>query len=283
VLEESEIDDPEARGAVGHQALARLSATIAPENQRLLKSEVGARAIMDLSRWYDDQWQRAIEYKEQLIALLENSKFGGREYSPYEVYMKALYEYLKDDLDSDFAQPATRSAVELAEFQEDAVRKARRILAQYDGVIVADSVGLGKTWIGKKLLEDYAYHLRQKALVFCPASLRPLWENELRSAAISAYVITQERLGTEDFDMRAVADADVILVDEAHNFRNKRAGRYLQLENMRAAHGRRGRSGGRKKLILLTATPKNVVTGKPPLAGARPRRHPAQRRIAPGA
>src|SRR6266511_2601998 len=84
VLEESEIDDPEARGAVGHQALARLNANIAPENQRLLKSEVGARAIMDLSRWYDDQWQRAIEYKDQLIELLENSKFGGREYGPYE-------------------------------------------------------------------------------------------------------------------------------------------------------------------------------------------------------
>ncbi len=257
VLDESEIDDPEARGAVGHQALAQLNVELAPEQQRLLKSEVGARAIMELSRWYDEQWQRAIDYKAQLIELLENSKFGGREYSPYEVYMKALYEYLKDDLDGNVAQPATRSAVELAEFQEDAVRKARRILAQYDGVIVADSVGLGKTWIGKKLLEDYAYHLRQKALVICPASLKPMWENELRSASIAAYVITQERLGNEEFDMRAVADADVILVDEAHNFRNKRAGRYLQLENILAAHGRRGRSGGRKKLILLTATPIN--------------------------
>ncbi len=85
VLEESEIDDPEARGAVGHQAIAQLNVDIAPQNQRLLKSEVGARAIMDLSRWYDDQWRRAIDYKEQLIELLENSKFGGREYSPYEV------------------------------------------------------------------------------------------------------------------------------------------------------------------------------------------------------
>jgi superfamily II DNA or RNA helicase len=171
--------------------------------------------------------------------------------------MKALYEYFKDDLDSDFAQPSTRSAIDLAEFQEDAVRKARRILAQYDGVIVADSVGLGKTWIGKKLLEDYAYHRRQKALVICPASLRPMWENELRSAAISAYVITQERLAVDDFDPREVADVDVILVDEAHNFRNRRAKRYLQLENILAANGRRGRDGGRKKLILLTATPIN--------------------------
>ena len=117
----------------------------------------------------------------------------------------------------------TRSAVDLAEFLEDAVRKARRILAQYDGVIVADSVGLGKTWIGKKLLEDYAYHLRQKALVICPASLKPMWENELRSASISTYVVTQERLAVDDFDIREVADVDVILVDEAHNFRNRRA------------------------------------------------------------
>ncbi|MGH8068053.1 MAG: helicase-related protein [Candidatus Entotheonellia bacterium] len=218
---------------------------------------MGARAIMDLSRWYEEQWQRAIDCKEELIELLESSKFGGREYTPYEIYMKALYEYFKDDLDSDFAQPSTRSAIDLAEFQEDAVRKARRILAQYDGVIVADSVGLGKTWIGKKLLEDYAYHLRQKALVICPASLRPMWENELRSAAISAYVITQERLAGDDFDAREVADVDVILVDEAHNFRNKRAKRYLQLENILAANGRRGRDGGRKKLILLTATPIN--------------------------
>lgn len=171
--------------------------------------------------------------------------------------MKALYEYFKDDLDSDFTQPATRSAVDLAEFQEDAVRKARRILAQYDGVIVADSVGLGKTWIGKKLLEDYAYHQRQKALVICPASLKPMWENELKTASISAYVITQERLASEDFDLRGIADVDVILVDEAHNFRNKRAKRYMQLETILAANGRRGRDGGRKKLILLTATPIN--------------------------
>jgi phosphatidylserine/phosphatidylglycerophosphate/cardiolipin synthase-like enzyme len=55
VLEESEIGDPEARGAVSHQAIDRLDTKLAPEGQRLLKSEVGARAIMDLSRWYEEQ------------------------------------------------------------------------------------------------------------------------------------------------------------------------------------------------------------------------------------
>jgi SNF2 family DNA or RNA helicase len=257
LLEPDEIEDHEAGSHVQHQAGSSASGIVPAGQRQLIKSEVGARAILDLSKWYEAQWQWAVDYKDEFIALLENSKFGGREYTPYEIYMKALYEYFRDDLDTDIGAPGLRSAVELAEFQEDAVRKARRILARYDGVIIADSVGLGKTWIGKKLLEDTAYHQRQKAVVICPASLKRLWEEELRSASISAYVVTQERLGQEDFDGRDYADADVFLVDEAHNFRNRRAQRYQQLEQILAANGRRGRDGGRKKLILLTATPIN--------------------------
>src|SRR5262245_51700771 len=59
VLEASEIDDPEAQSAVSHHALSQLPTNIAPATQRLIKSEVGARAIMDLSRWYEEQWQLA--------------------------------------------------------------------------------------------------------------------------------------------------------------------------------------------------------------------------------
>lgn len=256
VLVPEEVEDAVAKREVAHRA-KREAERVAPEEERLLKSEVGARAIIDLAGWYEDQWQLAVDYKDQFVELLENSKFGGREYTPYEIYMKALYEYFRDDLDTDFAQAATRSAVDLAEFQEDAVRKARRILARYDGVIVADSVGLGKTWIGKKLLENYAYHMRQKALVICPASLKRMWEEELRSATIAATILTQERLGQDGFELRGLEDVDVILIDEAHNFRNRRTNRYESLETLLAANGRRGRDGARKKLILLTATPIN--------------------------
>jgi SNF2 family DNA or RNA helicase len=252
-----EVDDQAARSEVVHHKQLRPSANIAADNQLLLKSEVGARAILDLAVWFNGRWAEAADFKAELIALLEDSKFGGREYTPYEIYMKALYEYLRDDLAGDTGRGATRSAVELSEFQEDAVKKARRILARYDGVIIADSVGLGKTWIGKKLLEDYAYHLRQKALVICPASLRSMWQRELASATIAATVISQELLGQDNFDLRAYADVDIILVDEAHNFRNRHVKRYQMLETLLAANGRRGRDGGRKKLILLTATPIN--------------------------
>lgn len=145
--------------------------------------------------------------------------------------------------------------MDLAEFQEDAVKKARKILARYDGVMIADSVGLGKTWIGKKLLEDYAYHLRQKALVICPASLRPMWTQELGEATISAQILSQEEIGRPEFDPEPWMDADIILIDESHNFRNRNAQRYERLEAVIGGNAGRGRDGQRKKVILMTATP----------------------------
>ncbi len=132
------------------------------EAERVLAANVpGLLAIRDLSEWYERQWEVARDFKEQLLDLLDASKFGRKAYTPYQVYMKAIFEYFRDDLDAaEQGAASTRSAVELSEFQEDAVKKARKILARYDGVMIADSVGLGKTWIGKKLLEDYAYHQR---------------------------------------------------------------------------------------------------------------------------
>src|SRR5438477_3393473 len=228
-----------------------------PEDaRRLIKSEVGARAITDLMTWYERQWADAVDFKADLIELLDASKFGTKEYTPYEVYTKALYEYFKEELGAD-APELGRSAVDLAEFQEDAVRKARRILARYDGVLIADSVGLGKTWIGKKLLEDFAYHRRQKAVVVCPASLREMWQRELATATIAAQVVGMEELGRDTFDALPYGDADVILIDESHNFRNDNANRYLALDTMIQLNGGRGRDGEHKKVILLSATPIN--------------------------
>src|SRR6266568_2018573 len=219
----------------------------------------GVLAINELSTWYERQWEAARDFKEELIDLLDASKFGRKAYTPYQVYMKAIFEYFRDDLDTaDGSAASTRSVVELSEFQEDAVKKARKILARYDGVMIADSVGLGKTWIGKKLLEDYAYHQRYKALVICPAALQKMWRDELLSAGIAAHIITQEALGRDEFDTSDVQDADILLVDESHNFRNRGAQRYENLERILAANNRRGQvSGERKKLILLTATPIN--------------------------
>lgn len=258
VTSEADAVDPPARQAVEWVFDREPNPNIVASNQHLLKSEVGARAIMDLKAWFDRHWAQSDDFKERLIEILDASKFGAKKYEPWEVYLKALYEYFKDDLEKYQEAAGTRSAVELASFQEDAVHKARRILDRYHGVMVADSVGLGKTWIGKKLLEDYAYHLRLKALVVCPASLRAMWTRTLRESAIAAEVVSQESLATADFDPAAYGGFDVVLVDESHNFRNARSQRYEALDLLLSRNGGLGvKSQARKKVILLTATPIN--------------------------
>ncbi len=125
------------------------------EERRKLKSSVGAHAIAELDLWFEKQWQAAKDLKDlkaDLIELLDASKFGEKEYTPYQIYMKTLYEHLKDELSEDERQAFTRSTVELTEFQQDAVRKARKILSRYDGVTIADSVRLDAEAYGEKVI-----------------------------------------------------------------------------------------------------------------------------------
>ncbi|MBW2148823.1 MAG: helicase [Deltaproteobacteria bacterium] len=257
LLDNAEARDEDAASAVRWLTEEKPSVRITDTNRQLIKSEVGARAIIELENWFSRQWNEASDFKAELIDLLNRSKFGQEEYTPYQVYMKALYEQFLEDINSADVSHITRSAIELAQFQEDAVKKARKILARYNGVIISDSVGLGKTWIGKKLLEDYAYHMRQRALVVCPASLRDMWKRELGQAAIHSDYVSQEELGRETFEIESYTDCDVILIDESHNFRNKNSQRYGNLERIIGSNRGRGDQGAPKKIILLTATPIN--------------------------
>ena len=257
ILDDDEANDPEAQQAVRWLSEDKPSEGIKELNRKLIKSEVGARAIIELEKWFEKRWEASRDFKDELIELLDASKFGEKEYTPHQVYMKALFEYFKDELGDEIEQAGKKSVIELADFQKDAVKKARKILRIYDGVIVADPVGIGKTWIGKKLLEEYACHMRQKALIICPASLKKMWENELREATIPATILTQELLGRDDFEAEDYGDADFILIDESHNFRNRNSNRYGNLERLISMNGSRGRDGLKKQLVLLTATPIN--------------------------
>ncbi|MEA2008453.1 MAG: phospholipase D-like domain-containing protein, partial [Chloroflexota bacterium] len=66
--------------------------------RQAIKSEVGARAILELLDWYEARWGESQPYKDELIALLNESKFGDYEYTPCHIYLKTLYEYFKDEL-----------------------------------------------------------------------------------------------------------------------------------------------------------------------------------------
>lgn len=232
---------------VGSSNFTRAGLTQNSELNAVQKSTIIAKAYRE---WFERFWGQAEDYKEKLIDLLRKSKHGDYPWEPYWVYIKALYEYFRDELDTEGVDLFTSSKVELTEFQEEGHVKALKILNKYDGVMICDSVGLGKTYMGKKILEHYAYYQRKRAMVICPAQLRDMWRSELYDANIQADVHSQEELGQKDYPVERYQDVEVVLVDESHNFRNTVIERYKNLERILGA-------GPRKKLVLMTATPIN--------------------------
>ncbi|MDQ5823404.1 MAG: SNF2-related protein [Chloroflexota bacterium] len=187
--------------------------------------------------------------------MLEASKFGNRQWTPHEVFIKVLYEYFRERLTPEDASGG--STLDLATFQQEGLREAIRLLERHSGVLVADAVGLGKTFIGLGLLEHYLISQRRKGnvprgLVICPAQLRDtVWGPRLQEYQIAATVLSMEEVGRGDFPWRTYRNFDFVLVDESHNFRNPGTSRYRSLFKLLST-GKRT-----KRLALLTATPIN--------------------------
>ena len=219
-------------------------------NTELNMAQKQAAVAREFAAWFDRFWAEAEDYKTTLIELYTQAT---ALHSPYLIYIKALYEALADRLGSDLAPTDERpSPILLADFQHDGYLTAKGILEAYGGVLITDPVGYGKTYLALRLLDDYAYQLRQKALVVCPAQLRDIWwKPKLDVYRIHAHVESQERVSQRDFPLEDYADADLVIVDESHNFRNPSTNRYDNLSRLL-------RTGKRKKLVLMTATPINT-------------------------
>jgi superfamily II DNA or RNA helicase len=150
-----------------------------------------------------------------------------------------------------------RTTLELANFQHEGFERAVKLIEKHRGCIVADAVGLGKTFIGLRVLDYYLIKLRRpkyvpRALVICPAQLRDLvWTKRLDEFGIKADIVSQEELSRKTFDITKYRYHDIVLVDESHNFRNSGTGRYANIQKLLG-------TGKRDKIVLLlTATPIN--------------------------
>lgn len=210
--------------------------------------------------WFEKFWAQSFDFKETLITILEESKFG-KPRIPYDIYIKSLYELQKEDILSDLAaskEDFLQTKVDLTEFQEDAVKRAFSRLKKYNGILIADSVGLGKTWIAKRVIEEFGFFRRKNFLVICPAQLRDnLWVRELKDIGLSENIITQESLGREDFDFSKIyklEEAALIVIDESHNFRSPVSNRYEKLFTLIE---KATTAANIPKIMLLTATPIN--------------------------
>ena len=215
-------------------------------------------AAQDLrTNWFNKFWTDEsvdTDYKAKLIDTLNASKFGSKPYTPYQVFVKALYELFKEETE---IGGNDRTSLELAKFQQQGFERAVRMLERHNGCIVADAVGLGKTFIGLRLLDHYLIKDKRpgyvpRALVICPAQLRDLvWLKKLDEFGIKATVVFQEELGRKAFDVRQYSRFDMVVVDESHNFRNSGTNRYQNLQRLLGS-GKRN-----KRIVLLTATPIN--------------------------
>lgn len=222
-----------------------------------LASNVELNAILyqpsarkELKEWFNKRWEEADEAKDELLKILEDSKFG-YPIEPYKMYMKILYEYFRPRLE-DLEKGKGKDSVELTDFQRDAVFSALKIIEKYNGVIISDSTGLGKTHIGLSLLREFASVKRKKVLLLAPKQvIDAVWEPRLYDESIKTKNESIEKTGTSNFDpTEYVNDVDVILIDESHNYRTASTNRYNNLLKII--------SGGKKKIvILLTATPVN--------------------------
>ncbi|MDF5717425.1 MAG: helicase-related protein [Rhizonema sp. NSF051] len=207
--------------------------------------------------WFAEFWNHNsvdTDYKTKLIDSLNASKFGSKPYTPHQVFVKALYELFKDDTGP---EGSDRTSLELASFQQEGFERAVRLLERHRACIVADAVGLGKTFIGLRLLDHYLIKDKRpgyvpRAVVICPAQLRELvWLKKLDEFGIKADVISQEEISRKHFDVKRFSKYDLVLVDESHNFRNSATNRYRNLQKL-IGSGKRN-----KRVVLLTATPIN--------------------------
>ncbi len=236
-----------AVGIVGSSNFTGAGLTTNLELNAVLKQ---ASAVQELQKWFNRIWERSDDYKQQLLELL--TQFTDA-YTPYEIYIKVLYEAFKDKLQSALAeQDGQPSPIALADFQHEGYLAAREVLENYGGVLIADSVGLGKTFLALRLLDEYAYRPRETALVICPATLRDtVWRPLLETHAIPHRIESMEHISQSDCPVEELSRYKVVVVDESHNFRNDASNRWSNLARIMQA------GDSEKKLILLTATPVN--------------------------
>ena len=197
---------------------------------------------------FEELWKDSVDVGEKYIQTIEDKTWLNQNITPYQLYLKLLYEYFKDELnqsDEIFAKYLPAEFMRL-EYQEQAVLNAKKILEEYGGVFVSDVVGLGKTYIATML----AGQIDGRTLVIAPPMLLEKdnpgsWRNAFSDFRIHADFESIGKL--DDILDRGTEKYQNIIIDEAHRFRTETNMTYEKLAEIC-----RG-----KKIILVTATPYN--------------------------
>lgn len=233
---------------------------------------------------FESYWEDDEHFRDVTEEVLENLTLAHKEHSPEFLYYVMLYhifsEFLEDinqdQLPNEHVQyKQTKIWNMLYDFQKDAVKSLIAKLERYNGCILADSVGLGKTFTALAVMTYYAYR-GKRILVLCPKKLEHNWNmyrhdyvnNPIYDRYLQYDVLYHTDLSRDKGESNGIDLAlnrwdtyDLVVIDESHNFRNGgssdadledgRENRYSRLMNKII------KSGVPTKVLMLSATPVN--------------------------
>ena len=238
---------------------------------------------------FNEQWDNEEKFADVTNTVLEYIETVYQENSPEYIYFIALYNIFHEFLDdiSEDVLPNERTGFKssivwnkLYNFQKDAVLAIINKLEKYNGCILADSVGLGKTFTALAVIKYYE-NRNKSVLVLCPKKLNDNWQtfranyknnpiagDRLRYDILFHSDLSRDRGISNGLDLEHInwGNYDLIVIDESHNFRNggnvdekeledddepRKENRYQRLMN------RVIRSGVKTKVLMLSATPVN--------------------------
>lgn len=191
---------------------------------------------------FEELWKIGVEVSGDYVETVGKKTWLNDEISPYELYLKFLYEYFREKInyDQELFSELPRGYLDL-EYQREAVADALIKIKEHNGVFLSDVVGLGKTYISALI----AKKLGGRSLVICPPVLKEYWEDTLREFGVVAKVESHGKL--DEILAKGVDDFSQVFIDEAHRFRNEITQGFEVLHQICAG----------KKVILVTATPLN--------------------------
>jgi hypothetical protein len=235
-----------------------------------LNVQISGPEVGLLQDWYERFWEEAEDVTPDILRVIERHI---KQHSPFDIWLKAIDEYFRGrDLEPDVWDTEKSGVFNyLDKYQQDAYRNLMPIAKRYGGAFLCDGVGLGKTYVGLMLIERLVFKEKKQVVLFAPKAAREdVWEPVLQqylSDVFSGFVNLKiynhtdlQRKGHWPQDIAlTLRDADAIIIDEAHHFRNpgikgegvRTPSRYRLLQDDLQAGTRR------KELFFLTATPVN--------------------------
>ncbi len=198
---------------------------------------------------FEALWAKSTDIRDAYIESVEQHTWMRGDITPYQLYLKTLYEFFKEEINSDKEnfQTLLPDGYMRLQYQIDAVMQARQKLEAYGGVFISDVVGLGKTYICAMLANSINRNAYK--LIICPPVLCDYWRSVLQEFDVSRCDV--ESLGMLDkIIAKGTSKYQYVFVDEAHRFRNSGTEGFTALHQIC-----RG-----KKVILISATPINNFT-----------------------